>query len=100
MYHIGHIRRTDWLPVGHDPRGGEQEHLGALSESDIEEEPCSDDSDTSGTQRSDDHEGSVVESLPDDSDGADEDNVLHGTFVTDWHSAGCQDVLGLFPEEM
>ena len=37
MYHLGHLRQTDWLPVGGDPS---QEHtfLSALSESSDEQE--------------------------------------------------------------
>ena len=33
---LGDIRRTDWLPVGRDDRGNEQELLSVLSESDSE----------------------------------------------------------------
>ena len=36
-YHLGFIRRTDWLPVGGDPDGNEQEEPSMLSESDSEE---------------------------------------------------------------
>jgi hypothetical protein len=36
VYLIGNVRRTDWLPVGEDARGGEQHYLSALSESDSE----------------------------------------------------------------
>ena len=30
---VGKVRRTDWLPVGGDREGGEQEHLSVMSES-------------------------------------------------------------------
>ena len=52
LYHMGPIRRTDWLPVGQDPDGGEQTHRGPDSEDDDsslderrgedEEESCED----------------------------------------------------------
>lgn len=34
VFHLGHIRRSDWLPVGKDPRGNEQEKPGPQSGSD------------------------------------------------------------------
>ena len=33
VYLVGKVRRTDWLPVGGDKQGGEQEHLSVMSES-------------------------------------------------------------------
>ena len=48
-YHVGRIRRSDWLPVGGDPRGNEQDAPGIMSESDSEE-PSS----TSEAEQSDD----------------------------------------------
>ena len=33
VYVVGKVRRTDWLPVGGDKEGGEQEHLSVMSES-------------------------------------------------------------------
>ena len=38
VFHVGNIRRSDWLPVGCDPRGGEQIHPGPESNSDSEED--------------------------------------------------------------
>ena len=38
VYLVGRIRRTDWLPVGGDPRGNEQTSPGPLSWSDSQEE--------------------------------------------------------------
>ena len=42
VYLLGRIRRSDWLPVGGDPRGNEQEYPGSLSGSDSEETPSTD----------------------------------------------------------
>ena len=33
VYLVGKVRRTDWLPLGGDEEGGEQEHLSGMSES-------------------------------------------------------------------
>ena len=38
LFHVGAVRRTDWLPVGGDPRGSEQLELGVDSQSDSEDE--------------------------------------------------------------
>jgi hypothetical protein len=38
VYLLGRIRRSDWLPVGGDPRGNEQASPGPLSWSDSEED--------------------------------------------------------------
>ena len=37
VFLLGRIRRSDWLPVGGDARGGEQAEPGPMSESDSEE---------------------------------------------------------------
>lgn len=52
-YHLGSIRRTDWLPVGKDPDGNEQEDPSFLSESGSEE-PSDDYSDSEDSQASGD----------------------------------------------
>ena len=46
-YHLGYIRRTDWLPVGGDSDGNEQQEPSILSESDSEESSDSGDSQAS-----------------------------------------------------
>ena len=66
---VGDIRRSDWLPVGQDPRGGEQEIPGALSVTDSE--ACSDREDS---EDSDDSVGACSDSEEnafgdDDNDG-------------------------------
>lgn len=38
---LGRVRRSDWLPVGGDPRGNEQTSPGRMSWSDSEESSCS-----------------------------------------------------------
>ena len=38
LFLAGRVRRSDWLPVGCDPRGNEQLKPGVLSESDSEED--------------------------------------------------------------
>ena len=61
LWLIGHVRRTDWLPVGRDPDGGEQELPGNFSEdssddsracegseSDSDSRACDEDEDTAG----------------------------------------------------
>ena len=56
LVHVGNVRRTDWLPVGGDPRGFEQVELGIDSESDCEDEMEDDmtDSDESSKEITDD----------------------------------------------
>ena len=44
LYHMGPIRRTDWLPVGGDQDYEEQMYLSVLSESDSEDEREQEDS--------------------------------------------------------
>jgi hypothetical protein len=53
VYHVGGIRRTDWLPVGGDDRGNEQEYLSVLSDSDSEE-PSDDEDEWSMSEFSED----------------------------------------------
>ena len=38
VFVVGRVRRTDWLPVGEDPRGGEQLRPSILSENDADDE--------------------------------------------------------------
>ena len=38
LHLVGKLRRTDWLPVGNDPNGGEQLHRGSDSDSTDEDE--------------------------------------------------------------
>ena len=44
---VGDIRRSDWLPVGQDPRGGEQEIPGVFSVTDSEAQSDREDSEDS-----------------------------------------------------
>ena len=53
VYLLGRVRRSDWRPVGGDPRGGEQDRPGPMSESDSEEDSSSEsdhDSDDRGSE--------------------------------------------------
>ena len=48
VHHVGHLRRTDWLPVGGDPAGDEQTWPGPMGKSDNEDEIDDDYSESSG----------------------------------------------------
>ena len=52
VFLLGRVRRTDWLPVGVDARGGEQEYPSVLSETDSEEADSSDFADEDETDAS------------------------------------------------
>jgi len=52
LIHMGHLRRTDWLPVGKDPRRGEQIYPSQLSDSDDSNADASE-SDFEGEEASD-----------------------------------------------
>ena len=52
VFLLGRVRRTDWLPVGVDARGGEQEYPSVLSETDSEEPDSSDFADEDETDAS------------------------------------------------
>ena len=79
VYHLGHIRRSDWRPVGGDPRGNEQEYPGSQSMTDSEgasdmsnsdshsdEDPSMDTPDESDEDRSPNESEMEDESEPED----------------------------------
>ena len=105
LYHLGSLRRTDWLPVGADPRGSEQLEPGAQSESsDSEPEPSTDESSAEEPDElSDQSEQETEEPLSQGEDLADSDTEGDGG-DNPWSlrpervaaEAGSADVAGLF----
>ena len=73
---VGKVRRTDWLPVGGDKEGGEQEHLSVMSESSSSgDQPDEDDicfcaRDEDSSEPDDDGVGVAGEDEDDDDDDA------------------------------
>ena len=75
LFHVGPIRRTDWLPVGGNP-DEEQRFVSCLSETDSEDE-MEDEMEDSSEEEEDDEDGGFLQGSD---SSASEDDEAFGAF--------------------